>query len=615
MHIRFYHIGRVICRFAEGNDRMSQDYDPREEYTRRLAARRETAARAASHYAWLANLRLVVFILGVAMVIGALKAPWLSVGWLVLPVAAFLALVVLHERVLRAKTRADSAVAFYETALARLDGLWAGRGQRGEGLAPDNHPYARDLDVFGEGSLFELICAARTRAGQQTLAAWFCDTVSADVARQRQEAVKELRARLDLREDLAQYGGEIRAELHPRTLAAWATSPPVLNWRHWRRVACVFTILIVLALPATAVTRLPALFLFVVIPELFCFAGLRKQIARVWKGVVEPGRELGVLAKVLARFEQEPFDSEHLLKLQTALTDESVTASRHIAALNRLIELREIQQHQILGFAVFPFMWWLHLVCAMERWRMRWGGHVPQWVEAVGELEALCSLAAYAYERPYDVFPEIADEGPVFNAVDLGHPLLPDCVRNEVHLDGGQRLLVVSGANMSGKSTLLRSVGVNAVLAQMGAPVNAKSLSVSPLAIGATLRVQDSIRRGISHFYAEIAKLKQMMDLTEGSYPMLFLLDEILHGTNSRDRRIGAAAIVQAFVQHGAVGLITTHDLAVTKVVDTLAPHAANAHFAGQFAAGKLTFDYKLRPGVVQESNALDLMRSIGLPV
>ena len=206
---------------------------------------------------------------------------------------------------------------------------------------------------------------------------------------------------------------------------------------------------------------------------------------------------------------------------------------------------------------------------------------------------------------------------PLFDARGIAHPLLPAgvAVRNDVCLDGNLRLLLVSGSDMSGKSTLLRAVGLNAVLAWAGAPVRAHSLAISDMAIGASIRIVDSLQDGKSRFYAEITRLRQIMDLAAEPRPLLFLLDELLSGTNSHDRRIGAEGVVQALVGRGAIGLVTTHDLALADVADALQPHAANVHFEDHLENGVIAFDYRMRPGIIQKSNALELMRSVGLEV
>jgi DNA mismatch repair ATPase MutS len=232
-------------------------------------------------------------------------------------------------------------------------------------------------------------------------------------------------------------------------------------------------------------------------------------------------------------------------------------------------------------------------------------------------MEALCSLASHAFEHPADPFPEFVTEPPYLEAEAIGHPLLREdrVVRNDVRLGGDLRLLLVSGSNMSGKSTLLRTLGVNAVLAQAGAPVRARRLVLSPLAIGASIRLTDSLEAGISRFYAEILRIRQIVELTSGSLPVLFLIDEFLHGTNSHDRRIGAEALAFTLVRRGAMGLITTHDLALSHIVESLGARAANVHFEDQLIDGRINFDYIMRPGVVQKSNAIELMRSVGLEI
>jgi DNA mismatch repair ATPase MutS len=262
-------------------------------------------------------------------------------------------------------------------------------------------------------------------------------------------------------------------------------------------------------------------------------------------------------------------------------------------------------------------LWSTQLALAIESWRVAYGDRLASWLAAAGEFEALCALAGYAYERPADAFPEILDSGRLFDATALGHPLLPEdrCVRNDVRIGDGCRALVVSGSNMSGKSTLLRSIGTNAVLALAGAPVCARRLSLSPLSIGASIRVNDSLQQGTSRFYAEIKRLYQIVELAREPRPVLFLLDEVLHGTNSHDRRIGAEAVVRGLLEHGAVGLLTTHDLELAKIADQGQGEVANVHFEDHLEDGEIRFDYRLRSGVVRKSNALELMRAVGLEV
>ncbi|MFA6240367.1 MAG: hypothetical protein WC655_05540 [Candidatus Hydrogenedentales bacterium] len=587
------------------------------EYQRRLEARNADVRRLDTRDALYANLRLVVFAVALAILVAALWIDTTVWAWVVAPVIAFVLLAVRHDRVIRARDRARTSVAFYEHGIARMEDRWAGLGLSGEGLVPAEHLNAADLDLVGRGSLFQLMCLARTRAGQQTLADWLCTPADLDEITARQRAVEELRTRLDLREDLAQFGQGIREGVQPGVLIRWATGPQEFQVMKARIVATLLGVALVVsfAMLVTGMATVP--FAVAIVVAWAATRPLQKGVRRAIASMDEPKRELGVLALVLARMERETFESPRLKALQARIASRGVSASVCIARLHRLAGWHEARNNQLFAPIAALLMWDIQFACAFETWRTRHGGHVAEWLEAVGELEALCSMSAYAYEHPGDPFPELVATGPLVHSESLGHPLLPSaaCVRNDAHLDETTRMLVVSGSNMSGKSTLLRTVGINAVLAQMGAPVCAKALRMSPLTIGATLRIQDSIHEGRSRFYAEIQRLRAVMDLTKGPKPVLFLFDEILAGTNSHDRQLGAEAILRGFLDAGAIGLVTTHDLALARIADALSSRAANVHFEDHLEDGKLVFDYQLRAGVVQKSNALELMRAVGLKV
>jgi DNA mismatch repair ATPase MutS len=343
----------------------------------------------------------------------------------------------------------------------------------------------------------------------------------------------------------------------------------------------------------------------------------RKRVRQVMAAVDEPEKELEILSLVLARLEQESFKSAMLQRLRSELDTRGRPPSKEIAHLARLMDWLNSRLNVIFLIVSSFLLWATQISFAIESWRLRHGSVVRRWISAVGEMEALCALAGYSYEHPGDPFPEILEEGPEFEGIELRHPLLPESrfVPNDLHLGGPLRLMVVSGSNMSGKSTLLRTVGINVVLALAGAPVRASRLRVSPMALGATLRVQDSLQGGTSRFYAEIQRLHEIVMLTRGSLPVLFLLDEILHGTNSHDRAVGAEAVVRGLIGRGAIGLVTTHDLALATVAEMLSPQASNVHFEDHLEKGQMVFDYRLRDGVVKKSNALELMRAVGLEV
>jgi hypothetical protein len=591
---------------------------PASTYSGRRAVRAAALERLERRHAALAMARLAVAVLAAVVLWGALGPRYWSLGLLAVPALAFLTLAVVHDRVIQARDHAARSVEFYDRGLARIEDRWSGLGPTGTPHSPQDHPYADDLDLFGEGSLFQLISGARLRAGEETLAHWLLSPTPAAAIRERQAAVRALTPRLDVREQLALTGGDVAAFLDTTTLVAWGQQPTLLT-ESWPRVAAAgLAAANVAAIAAGFWLDASSAWLALAVTASTAYALLwRRRVSAVLASVNAPARQLRLLAEVLALVEAEPSSSLQIERLHQRLAATGATASHRIRALTRLADLLESRQNQIFAPIALLVLWGTQLAWAIEAWRAQSGRALAEWVAVAGEFEALSSLAGYAFEHPADPFPEIVETGPLVDAVALAHPLIPASrvVANDVRLDENVRVLVVSGSNMSGKSTMLRTVGINVVLALAGAPVRAARLAVSPLAIGATLRVQDSLQAGRSRFFAEISRLKQIVDLASGPLPVLFLLDELLSGTNSHDRRIGAAGIVEGLVAKGAIGMVTTHDLALADVVSDLGVHARNVHFSDVFEEGTLNFDYRMRDGVVRTSNALALMQSIGLAV
>jgi hypothetical protein len=591
---------------------------PRAEYVERLEARRTEAARQVELHRRIANARLAVFIAGVIVAGLALWHERIATVWVAVPVVLFVALMIWHGRVMNARRRAERAAGFYERALARLDNQWMGKGEPGARFLDERHPNALDLDLFGSGSLFELLCTARTRKGEDVLAAWLRSTVAVEEVHDRQAAVAELRPRLDLREEFALLGANVPAGIDMTALVAWGTTPALLRGGRTRMAASLLPACTVAALVGWWVLGTGAMPFLTMLAIQGGFAlWLMRRVHRVVRPVESKAHDLALLAGVLASLEGETFTSPRLRALREMLNSSGVPPSRRIAQLGRLADWLDAQHNQLFALIAPLLLWTTQLAFAVEAWRALAGAAIGRWLDVVGEFEALCALASYAYENPLDPFAVVVPEGPLFVGEGLGHPLIPvaQCVRNDLCLGGDLRLLVVSGSNMSGKSTLLRTIGVNAVLALAGAPVRAHRLRLSPMVIGATLRIQDSLQAGRSRFYAEITRIRQILDMAKGSPPLLFLLDEFLQGTNSHDRRQGAEGVLRTLLDCGALGLITTHDLALAEIADRLAPRAANVHFEDRFEDGALTFDYRMRPGVVTTSNALALMRLVGIEV
>ena len=587
-----------------------------EEYKQRLQAREQRVAEFERQHIRIGNLRLLIVLATLTVAWFSLERDAFSPWWLLVCLALFLALLIYHARVLRNKVCTERAVDFYRRGLARIEDRWAGTGQQGERIDASASLYATDLDLFGRGSLFELLSQARTRMGEDTLAGWLLAPASVETIHQRHAAITDLRPRLDLREDVAVLGDDVKASVHAASLLQWATSPNKLKQPSVRWIALLLCLAAVAAAIFWGSTGLKGPFFAVVIVEGILFLAHRTRVNEVLHGTARALEDLQLLSSLLARLEREQFDSPRLKAIQDALSSHHVEGSKAIAKLATIVEYIYSLDNPIVRALDIPLLYSVQLAYAAEAWRSAHGNAVHLWLDGVGELEALLSLAAYSYEHPADPFPELLEGMPCFEAEQLGHPLIPaaNCVRNRVTICGKTRVLLISGSNMSGKSTLLRAVGLNTVLAMAGAPVRAHRLRLTPLRVGASILINDSLQEGSSRFYAEITRLRHICDLTEEGLPVLFLLDELLQGTNSKDRLVGAEGVVQALLDRGAIGLISTHDLALTDLGGA-GDRLRNVHLQDEIENGRMKFDFTLRDGVVTRSNGIELMRLIGLKV
>jgi hypothetical protein len=590
---------------------------PSDEYAARLSVREGEVSRLARREERIASARLLAGLLIAALVVASLYLHVAALWWAMPVLLVFIGLVAWHASVRRARSHAARAAAFFRRGLDRLNDRWMGAGQSGERFLNARHVYAADLDLFGRGGLFELLCAARTRMGEEILAQWLLAPASMEEIRKRHECLGDLRERVGLREDL-DVAGEPGVGVRPEAFVAWAQAPNQLRglWIRW--VAFVLPLLFVATAIFWGMVGVSWPFLLVVVAEVAVLAVLSKRLDAVINAAERGFENLDLLSALLVRMEDERFDTAPLQALQRELTSRAQPASQVIARLRTITDFAGHRENLAvkLFFAV-PLLHLVQVALAAESWRARHGATVRSWLAAVGRLEALSSLAMYAYEHPLDPLPEPVPDTGVFVARELGHPLLSAtvCVRNDVVIEPPLHALLVSGSNMSGKSTLLRAVGVNTVLAMAGAPVRARALRLSVLQVGASIRVNDSLGEGHSRFYAEITRLRELHDLASGNTTLLFLLDEVLQGTNSKDRRVGAEGVLRAYIERGAIGLVSTHDLALTDITGLPPGALRNVHFQDTLEKGQMSFDFTLREGVVTKSNGIELMRAIGLKV
>jgi hypothetical protein len=433
----------------------------------------------------------------------------------------------------------------------------------------------------------------------------------------RQAAVRELASWPPFREKIASAAEPVRDGVDPQALATWGQAGPVLTSRVTRGLTSVLALLWMASLAAWAKWGSPVPALLITLLNFAYAHNIAARLDAAAHRIEKASGDLQLLSAVLAVFEFEQFTAPRLIELQASLKRTGVPPSHAIRKLARLADLIESRHSLFARPLDLVTFWSAQLVFAAERWQRRFGPELRAWIASVGELEALSSLASFAFEHPDYAYPAIVQAGPVFDAECLAHPLLPlhKAVENDLRLDRGRQLMILSGPNMAGKSTFIRALGVNAVLALCGAPVRARRLTMSLLQVAASICILDSLSGGVSRFYAEIRRVKMIADLAQQQMPVLFLLDELLSGTNSHDRLAGTEFVLRELVEHHAIGIVSTHDLALTRIPDSMDGRAFNAHFEDRIEADALIFDYKLKPGVVQTSNALKLMRAIGLGV
>jgi len=590
---------------------------PSDFYARRSGELRIAADENAARYSRYTQFLMLVGLLGCVLLYESVIVKRLPL-WpaiLVIPAAAW---IVQRRHLSHLKSvEIHNLLEYYEKGSARLARRWDSL-DGGDRFGEPEHYYAEDLNLFGEGSLYQLLSSARTNVARQTLASWMKSPAHRDEVRGRQEAISELRSRRDLPESIAAAGAMKAGDFRAEFFKMWVAEP-----------SAEFS---VLARPTAFVLALAAIaapFLFwsgfvdgrgfwsifsalLAVDAIFAIA-LRSRAKVLLESLPTLAIELPILLELLRIAEREQFSSTKLKTMASRLGRSRPAASDQVERLLRLTRLAQQREKEWFAYFSFCLLWGTQFAMAIERWRRLHGAQLLEWMANLAEFEALISLSTYYYEHPADIFPELVEEGPAIEAEGLGHPLLDEstCVRNDIQLGGNVRFLVVSGSNMSGKSTFLRAIGANAVLAYMGAPVRCAKMRISSLAIGAAIRIQDSVVDGRSHFLAEMQRLRRMIETADHG-PLLFLVDEIMSGTNSHDRRIAAEWVVQALMLRGAIGALTTHDLALTEIANNGLP-GRNVCFEDTGELGSLLFDYKLRQGVVKHSNALNIAHLLGI--
>ncbi len=593
------------------------------EHQRRQQAFRAEADRQDSRANRYSLVRLATFGGAVLCALVALieHASW---GWIGAGVGAlaFVASIAVHLRILALRDAARVRAAVHDRHLMRLTGRSGELASTGAGLLPIDHPYAGDLDLTGPGSLFQWLDVSGTRRGEEALAAWLgAAAPDRETILARQVAVRELAAAVELRQELeasARAAGDDKLDHRP--FLAFTRHPaylPSVRWADWAaRLLPPLTIALIAAwqlagIPAwTWLATLLVQALIMLATSRGAHAALDLAASR--RGFAE------AYVRMLEVVERAKLEAPALRALQEKLHVEGAPPSASMRRLDRWLGLADLRtQFPLHLVANLALLWDLQCLRGLERWNAEVGTRVEAWFDALGQLEALASLATFAYGDPSASYPEILGSDGAFTAEGLAHPLLPPAgrVANDVALRGPGTALIVTGSNMAGKSTLLRAVGLDVALALAGGAVCAKALRVPIVRLRASMRIEDSLQRGASYFHAELQRLRQVVEDADRDPRIFFLLDELLRGTNARARHVGSRAVLMHLLDRKSTGLVATHDVALAALEEEHPDRVANVHFTDVIDKGEMKFDYLLRPGVVKTSNALRLLRMAGIEV
>jgi hypothetical protein len=492
--------------------------------------------------------------------------------------------------------------------------------QDGNNLKPELHPYANDLDIFGRASLFQYINRTTSQQGNRLLATWLLAPAAAAAIKERQEAAKELAPQQEWRQQLQAYGLSKQLTLKTEeNITSWLQEENrFIDPIYWK----IFRFL----LPALSIACL-VLYLNDMIPEgpfytlmlmfLAISLGISKKIMPAWTKLGKITAELETLSDSIGLVEKHSFKSPLLQQLKRTFSPANdQPASSNIRALKKILDRLDYRLNPIVFIPLSIFLCWdLQQIFALEKWKKKNQGQLGDWFSALAQLEALSTLGSISFNHPEWCFVELSTEEGILKAEEMGHPLIPPVKRinNSFSTTGINKISLITGSNMAGKSTFLRSTGINIVLAMMGAPVCARSLTLSPMKVMSSMRISDNLEESTSTFYAELKKLKEVIEAVNKNEKVFLLLDEILRGTNSADRHAGSKALIKQLIQHKAVGMVATHDLELAKLEKEYPANIRNYHFDVQVANDELYFDYRLKGGVCQSMNASILMKKIGI--
>ena len=595
---------------------------PTDWYTRRIDETSRLLSHTKSHINRISLLRVLLFLAGIAGIIVFFHSgTWAIVLTVCCTFLPFFILVKIHNRLYFQKEEIETRLRLNQHELNGLEGDYSAFDEGREFIQPE-HPYSYDLDLFGRKSLFQAIDRTCTPIGKQTLAAWMQHHLTEKAAIEtRQESIQDMSRRTAFRETFRVTGTVNRgADSDEEEIQRWSRTPATLQHLWWVKVSLWAVPGINILLLALGLLHLisfswfgMAFTVFVILSFSFIKRGTLIQEAY--------GKKLKTLngyAKLIALAKGETWQAPALRRLTDQLDIDGHSPAEALMQLSKELDRLDLRNNQLLYVILEGSIFFqLRQIVRIERWKERYGQYLTGWLEAVGELDALCSLGTFAYNHPSYTYPTIAAQPFCFTARNMGHPLMPEaqCVKNDATIPSRPFFLIITGANMAGKSTYLRTIGVNYLLACLGCPVCCESLTLYPAQLITSLRTTDSLSDNESYFFAELKRLKRIIDLLNEGKELFIILDEILKGTNSADKQKGSLDLIRQFMRLKADGIIATHDLLLGTLADQFPEYIRNYCFEADITNDELTFSYRLREGVAQNMNACFLMKKMGITV
>lgn len=593
---------------------------PNDWYTSRIAETAKELTNIKKRILHISLLRIVFFLAGITAVIALFHAgTGVLIGAVCCTFLPFLALIKLHNRFFARKEWLETQEQINRNELKGLEGDFSGFDE-GKEFANPEHPYSFDLDLFGRNSLFQAINRTCTHIGKQTLARWMQEHLTQkELIELRQQGVRDMSERNEFREEfritgLVNHGKTSDVE----EIRRWSESPSNLLHATWVKLTLWGVPLINIALLAGGLTGICSISWFGLMFMLFVIISFAviKKATFVQQTYGEKLKTLNSYAKLIALARQQVWKSAEVQQLIERLNIDGHSPAEALMQLSKELDRLDLRNNQLLYVILEGSIFFqLRQVVRIERWKERYGHHLMQWLETVGELDALCSLGTFAYNHPDYSYPSISDKPFQFIATAMGHPLMPaeQCVKNDALIPSRPFFLIITGANMAGKSTYLRTIGVNYLLACIGCPVCCKQLTLYPAQLITSLRTSDSLTDNESYFFAELKRLKRIIDLLNEGHELFIILDEILKGTNSADKQKGSLDLIRQFMHLQTNGIIATHDLLLGTLAEQFPDKIRNYCFEADIKENELSFSYKLREGVAQNMNACFLMKKMGI--